>query len=777
MSESRFSVDDILKEVEMMRKKSSESAERKSGIVKESVDRRPAPNIAAPAAQTPEAVRERTVVKPEQPAGSVHTVEFELKMPDNSEQAQPVRHAAPQQQPSYAPPEDNGAQKLSDFLSKTSDTGYTPGKSEEAKSRIDRLYDGESDVVVDPLKKARRQYNPNVLTPEEINSATVVMPAVKNERPRADQKTSRTELQEEPAPDYDEIDDYYTMRDADDIRREFKSRLNGVSVRMALTLILSLLSGALTLLPIAGIGLPEIIGSGYGLLAAHGILLLLAVIVNFMSVIRGFFSALILKAQIDSPSAIATAAAAAQIIYLCFIPSQADNTLIYAPAAVFALFCGLCGKRVLLSRVLKNFRLVATADAKQNGFVLSDEESDKIADSTLGDPVVCCQKSVINLHGYMHNALCEDPADTVSRVISPLSLAIAAIAGIIAWMMTENMTTVFCVIAAFAAVAAPVANLISTSLPLATLSRSLREMGAMVSGYNAVSEFSAVNAAVLSDEDLFPSGSIEMVSVKACGGRKINEVMMYAAALCVNAGGAFSDVFDRLIEGRRDELPETRSVVCRDGEGISGTVDGLSVKVGTRELMKKDGCINLPDGEFEQKMLRQGNFPYYISIDGELCGICLLRHNNIVDTDNIRYIRRMIKAGVELYIRTNDPYITPKLIKDLFGISFKSVHILNSMQKEIYDKATRPSENGDSLISNKNSAAAFACSVAGCKRARMRIIYGVFIQIVFVVIGLAATAYFMLTGNSEYTAAWCVLAYQAASMLGVSLIPRLFSLK
>ena len=812
MSESRFSVDDILKEVEQMRKR--EQAE--SSVHTEPQKPTKVEPLHVEEREPAKAEHAHTEVREPAKAEPVHTearepakaepVHTEVREPERA-----MRHAAADQtdhiaqtrafdfnikEPQFdkerdisskkqeTAPEEDSTQKLSDFLSKTEDTGYTPGSSEDVKHRIDRLYDGRSDVVVDPLKKARRQYNPNVLTPEEINNTTVIMPAVKQAEmhhlpENEPQKPNHAEPQKksEPEYDYDEIDDYYSMRDAEDIRGEFKARLNGVNIRMAITLILSLLGASISVLPAIGVKLPDLISSGYGLLCAHAVLLLAAVFTNFTSVIRGFFSIFILRSQIDSPAAVGVAAAIAQIIYLCFIPAQADNSFIFAPAAIFALFCSLCGKRVLLSRVLKNFRLVATSRAKQSAFVASEEDADKIAPEEIGDPVVCCQKSVINLRGYMHNALCEDPADTVCRIVAPVALAVAVIAGLVAWSLTSNMTTVFNVVAGFGVACVPVAALLSTTLPLATLSRSLREMGAMVSGYNAVAEFSDVNAAVLTDEDLFPSGSIEMVSVKATGSRKINEVMMYAAALCVNTGGAFADVFDRLIEGRREDLPKTCSLVCRDGEGIVGSVDGSSVKIGTRELMKKDGCIDLPDNEFEVKIIRSGSFPYYISIDGELCGICLLRHNNIVDTDNLEYIRRMVKAGVALYIRTNDPYITPELISDLFNVPKKAVFILNSKQCEAHAAITEPEENGDSLISNNNSAAAFACAIAGCKKVRQRITYSVFIQIVFLVVGVAALAYFWLTGSTEYTSSWCMLAYQAVSMLGVSLIPRLFSLK
>ena len=85
MSESRFSVDDILKEVEMMRSVSSE---------------KPAPP--AEPVKTEKPLQEKTP-KPEMPV---------------------------QTEPEKVVKNEESAEKLKDFLKKTEDTGYTPGKTE-----------------------------------------------------------------------------------------------------------------------------------------------------------------------------------------------------------------------------------------------------------------------------------------------------------------------------------------------------------------------------------------------------------------------------------------------------------------------------------------------------------------------------------------------------------------------------------------------------------------------------------------------------------------------
>ena len=754
MSESRFSVDDILKEVEQMRSAGTKKAQVETKVPK-----------------TPENNEKTSTTKAEDFEDFLKSVKDNTYTP-----AQKVEKKAENK---------DSAEKLKTFLDKTEDTGYTPGESEKAKVNVDTLYSGDT-MIENPLKRPRRTYNPNVLTPDEINANTIVMPAIKEIPKKTESSSKKPETPEfkiddidgpdgNITPENEEIEDYRNVRDADDIRLEFKSRLFSVSVKMIITAICTLLSGAIPVLSYFGIELP-FVSEGFGLLCAQAVLAGIVLITNFTSLVLGFFSTFIFRAQIDSPCAIAMATAIAQLVYLAFIPSHATAQTVYTCAALLCVFVNLCGKRLLLSRTLKNFKLVSNADAKQSCFVMDESTADKIAPEQIGNPIVCGQKSVINLQNYVHNSMCEDPSDTVSRVLSPIALAVIAIAGIIAWVSTSNMTFVFQTIAAFGAVAVPVATLIATNLPLSTLCRSLREKGALVSGYNSVKEFANVNSAVIEDEDLFPQGSIDLVSVKALGTKQLDEVLMLTAAVAISAKGAFADVFDRMIEGRRESLPCVYALSCCDGMGIEGEVEGYKVKFGNRKYMMNEHSVNLPDEEFDNKMSRAGNFPYYIAVDGELCALCLMRHNNIVDTDNLNYIRRMTRAGVDIYVSTCDPYITPELISELFSVPQKKVYILNNAQRLAYERACRPSENGESLIAHNNSAAAFSCMLAGVKRVKTRIIYGVLLQILLTVLGVCALSYFMIMA-SAFSGSLYVLIFEAVASLSVAIIPRFFSLQ
>ncbi len=824
MAESRFSVDDILKEVEQMRQEAtSKNKVAKKETPKKAEVKQPE-NI--PQKNTVKEEKKEKEEKVEQPKKQKSALEGLITPPKRDESIsgdafeQMLKNAVERSR-THTESESDGAEKpaedkkyhslkvagrdeiesnikkatqlamdekLNDFFARTTNTGYKPGQNESARDKANELYEDvksepevkipekveekveekieekeeNKDTIVSPLKSQTHQAK-GMLTPEEINGNTIVMPAVG--------ETEDTNPTEE-----EEIDDYYSIKDADDIRREFKDRSFGVTMKLVITLICTLLGAALSTAPLFGISFGSFT-SGAGLAYIQSVLLLAVIITNFGAIIRGFFSIFALRANIDSPSAVAVIASAAQLGYLCVFPNQIKESFIYAPVAMFAVLCGVIGKKILISRVIKNFQLVATPESKQSGVVLSDELTKKVIPDSIGEPVVCCQKSVINLQKYMHNALCEDPADKVSRVMSPIAVVVAILAGVATWFMSQgNLSDTFGAVALFVTAIIPIANLISTNLPLTSLCGKLRSEGGLVTGYQAVDEVSKVNSVVMSDEDLFPAGSVDIVSVKKIGDCDINRVIAYVASLTINTPNALSDAFDRMIDGRRDKLPKAKHIICRDGEGIIGSVDDNTVKFGNKKLMQNDGISEFPDDDLEQKALRSGCFPYYVSVNGKLCAVVIMRYSDALDRDE-GDIQRLIDSGVDLFIRTNDPYLTSEFIERLFILPENSVVILSNTQCSAYDTIVVPEENGEASIANLNDASIFARTINGCKRVRSRIMCGVFIQVVLCVLGLAGAIYYTVMGLSDLTSAPIVLGFQAVSALMVSLIPMLYSLK
>ncbi|MBQ2676884.1 MAG: hypothetical protein IJF54_05765 [Clostridia bacterium] len=579
-------------------------------------------------------------------------------------------------------------------------------------------------------------------------------------------------------PEDEEIDDYHTIEDAESIKIDLETRSARLSKKITFTTVVGVILAALTIVPSLGLQLPEIISplkNPQTFLIINSALMALAVIINLSGILRGFFNLIRLKPDIDTTVSLSVIASCVQSVYLFWHQSDLANgsVMIYTAVAVMAMIFNLLGKKCMISRVYSNFELVATTNVKQSCFIVNDNDAIIIAeDAVVGQPYLCCDRSVINLQGYLNNAFCEDPADNMCQTLSPIGLIASLVAGALIYFTTSSLTFALTTFAAVATTCVPLTSLLATNSPLLSASRMLRERGCMLSGYNAVEEFADVDCVAVNAEELFPSGSAELMSLKTLGDVSIDNVILDAASVAISAGGPLADIFDRMIEGRRKMLPKPQDLKYHDGKGISGTVGGKWVQIGKRVLMEELGVTNLPDIEIERRILRNETYPVYLAIDGVLSGMFIIKYT-VSDEEMSEQLYRLANKGVTLLIKTSDPNITPSLISRLFDIPEEYVKIMPSHSVDKYDSVTLPGENGSGLMAHNNSISGFAAGIVACKNLRFKVVLATILQTIGVILGFGAIMFFALTQEFNMIVPHLIMAYQLIVAFIVLVIPAI----
>lgn len=574
----------------------------------------------------------------------------------------------------------------------------------------------------------------------------------------------------------DVIEDYRNIDDAETIRSELNGRLSAITKRGWLTFIMAALLGVLTLLPCFGIALPDAISPEKNIkifLTLNAVFFALAIIINIKTVINGILSMIRLRPDIDTAVSISAITCAIQLGYAFYQPqSFASGTgCLYTAVCAVAMLFNLLGKRCMFLRVRSNFDLIATTGIKQSCYAMNDEKSAVISDYLAPEnTTVVCQRPVINLHNFISNSFCEDLSDRVNSVLAPLGLAASLIAFVITYLKTADMAMSIGCLALTSTACVPLTAALAANRPLRKSARRAAELGGLITGYSSVESFADTEYAVVNDYDLFSSGSIELLNLKAVGDNSIDDVIMDAAALAIAANSPLKDVFERMIVGRMNFLKPTENIIYTDGKGLSGTVGGDKFFVGNRKIL--DGCsdINLPDIEFERKIERKGCFAVYIARNNELCGMLVVRYT-VNDEILCEQLQNLTDEGVALLVKTCDPNITERLICGAFSLDENTVHVLPSDCAKVYDEQTLPRESGDSLIAHRNSLAGYASAIFGAKRLKFSIMLGVILQTVGAILGFAAALYFSLIGGYNSVLPSAVLIYQLICSIIVTAVP------
>ncbi len=484
-------------------------------------------------------------------------------------------------------------------------------------------------------------------------------------------------------------DDYNRAEDADGIQVRLRRDRVTAAVRSVAAGVLGVFAAAVAIAEqirtSAGSSL-FFPGEKTGLLVMNTVVLALCIAVGFPLLLRGIKGLLRLRPNADSPVLLATLAALIQTVALFFYDDASLGGLtLFAGLAGIELALGFAGKAVLLNRISRNFAFCSPE--KQLYAVHSierGEDAEEIGRGMLmGEPDIKYSARVKFPAAFFELSLKGDPADRCGRLTTLIVLAAGIIAGVVGGLTGDNAFTAITAMAAAVCAAVPAVSLLGSNLSMLRLSKECLEEGAMISGFPAVQSCEHTNAVAFDSSDIFASGGCNIHGIKTYHNMRIDEAILHTAALVIAAGGPCGEVFDRVIEGRRDLLPEVEELRYEDRLGLSAWVAGRHVIVGNREMLQHHN-IETPPAESEKKYRHDGRQVMYLAISGKLAAMFVVSY--MINEDIAARLREIIAAGVTVLIRTTDANITDELVEDIFGLEPNSVKIMSPKASSIYKR-------------------------------------------------------------------------------------------
>lgn len=483
--------------------------------------------------------------------------------------------------------------------------------------------------------------------------------------------------------------DYNRTEDAGDIRARLRRDRASAIARSVITGVAGAAAAAVAIAEqihaAAGSGL-FFPGGKYGLLAMNVAVLVLCIAVGFPLILRGLKGLFRLRPNADTPVMLACLASLIQTIALFFYDDvNLGGLTIFAGLAGIEMALGFAGKAVLMSRMEKNFAFCAPGRSLYTvNSIERSEDAEEIGRGLLmGEPDIKYSARVKFPSGFFELSLKGDPADRAGRLVTLLVLAAGIIAGVATGMLANSVYPGFTAAAAVMCAAAPAVSLLGTNIPMLRLAQKCLPEGTMVSGFPAVRGCEYANAVAFDSSDIFAHGGCSIHGIKTYHNMHIDEAILYTAALVIAAGGPCGEVFDRVIQCRRELLPEIEDLRYEDKLGLSAWVAGRHVIVGNREMLMHHN-IEVPAAESEKKYRHDGRQVMYLAISGKLAAMFVVSYS--VNEDIAARLRDIIAAGMTILIRTTDANITDELVEDIFGLEPNSVKILNSKASSIYKR-------------------------------------------------------------------------------------------
>ena len=159
--------------------------------------------------------------------------------------------------------------------------------------------------------------------------------------------------------------------------------------------------------------------------------------------------------------------------------------------------------------------------------------------------------------------------------------------------------------------AAPATIFVSQSRPAAVLERRLHRFGVVLCGWKGIKSACGRVVIPLSDQELFPAGSLKVNGVKFYSKRDPDEIIAYAAALMELSDTALAPLFSQILDNRYGPHLEVEQFRVYESGGFGGQVQGEAVLVGSLDFVQEMG-VHVPD-------VARTAHAIYAVIDGALC--------------------------------------------------------------------------------------------------------------------------------------------------------------
>ena len=539
------------------------------------------------------------------------------------------------------------------------------------------------------------------------------------------------------SPVSEEILEYTHSGDSDTIRDELFGQIRMLNFRILCGIIVTFFLGIIELLPRLGVTLPDMFlpDKAPAVYLTLNILLVGVCIFFCRNVLLGGFESLKkLKPDGEGMLTLAAAVTCLQMVgeFVWFLIKREPVHRVCGAPLVLALLVNDIGLLTLTHRVARNFKFVALRGLRMTAKLMDDSaEFDEIthADRQYRPCVAYAVRSKF-LANYLNFAYEEDFCEQMCAKLTPFVLPIAVACGVLGGIFggTGLWGGIYCACAAVLA-GVPVCRMLCLNLPMDFAASRLLQRGVMLNGWAGADEFGMTDTLAVGSDALFPDGTVRLLSVKTFGEAPIDRSMLYAASLVMAAGGPLAQVFDDMLEGRRDQLLRADGIEYEHEMGVSGYVDSHTVLVGSRELLRFHGCMT-PSRDYEC-ILREGENRslVYIAISGIPCAVMLVKYS--ADPRTAASVQRMVENGVSLVVYTCDANITSSLISRLYNIPDRQVSILSTRAGSKYDQLTHTIlDKSPAILATDGTMSALADGLTAARRMRSLLVFSTIIQLV-----------------------------------------------
>lgn len=496
---------------------------------------------------------------------------------------------------------------------------------------------------------------------------------------------------------------------------------------------------------------------------------------RFFDSITGIFKG---RVTSHTPSALAIAVALIQNTLAAVVGGQGAEVTVFSVAAVFGVVIEKLADKLRAERTLGNFEVCAYKYEHNMYAVHPIENESEIFELgkglLMGNAELLYSSKVGFTTGFLKNSAADSSDRRLVRLLLPCSAAASVICAVAVGIINKSAMAAISAFAGTFCVTSPLFVSLIPALIERVNGRRLNPEGTMIVSLDSAEKTAAANAVVMDSADIFDRSRCTMHGMKNYENIRIDDVLLYAAALVIKSGGPLRESFEQVIDGRQDLLPPVRELTYEDKLGIAARIHNQKVLFGNRNLLVHHN-IQMPDKAIEEKYSHDGRKVIYLAVAESIAAMFVVSY--AVDRNLGKYFKVLEENGIQVLVRTNDVNVTEELIADSFGLPQETFKVLSAVAGKLFkrrrdavcDKLPASIVHDGTAYSMLRSVAA-SCGMESSKK------LGTVAQIVLSALGFVLSTALYCTGLGSLMSGLTALGFLVVGLAvcsGVALINKI----
>lgn len=278
--------------------------------------------------------------------------------------------------------------------------------------------------------------------------------------------------------------------------------------------------------------------------------------------------------------------------------------------------------------------------------------------------------------------------------------------------------------------------LLAFGLPYRKLAERLHQEGAALAGWTGIARCGH-GGVIVSDGDLFPTGSVTVAQVKVFGSAATEKVVGYTASMLRAMDCGLTRTFHDLLRTQGAMYREVSGLEWHEG-GASGIIRNKEVLVGTAAYMHLMEVV-LPAGHNIKNAI-------FCAIGGQLAGMFPLHYAMSGGVNPS--LSALMGAGLSPVLATRDPNLIPALLEQKFNLPVDKLEFPPVGRR--LELSARDAHEDGLLVAllSREGLNVYCDALVGGRRLRQAVRWGLVFALAGSVIGLCLTFY--LTSIAAY---------------------------